>query len=56
MSMSYEDCQADIDACGYNRGYEDGYIDGYEEGQIIGKEDGYRKIAIFLIKGLMNED
>ena len=36
MSMSYDDCRADIDASNYNAGYEDGRIDGYNEGYAEG--------------------
>lgn len=56
MSMSYDDCRADLYACDYNGGYQDGYDEGYEQGLKLGKEEGYRKIALFLIRELMDEN
>ena len=60
MSMSYDDCRADIEASNYNAGYEDGRIDGYNEGYAEGleegKNEGYKKIALFLIKELMGKE
>ena len=56
MSMSYDDCRADLDACDYNCGYQEGYDEGYVQGLKSGKEEGYRKIALFLIKKLMDKN
>ncbi len=52
MSMSYDDCRADISITDYNNGYDDGFEAGYEEGLKSGKDERDRMIAKFLLESI----